>query len=348
MGRARWTAGVRVVLTAVIAGWAAAPVHASAPDTLGGPVEPLVIRISDAWAEPGGQAAIVLRTYASLPVRRGKIRVGGGNPLAPLGSPLPIASWDSARLFDADGNVLDVALSSPGGDLVDLDFLDNASFVFNRSDGVVAVIYATVAADASPGDYPVLGDDDASELRDPEDDPVLMHIREGELRIRSAATPPEFEISTAEVQSGSAAEIEIGTGERFAIGSGTLVLLYDPDVLLPGAVPTVESDPRHGEVELDVDVSTAGRIEIQLESPDGSFNADVPGDLLIVNLPTRRGIPAGTERPVTVGAGTELLDPGGVPIDLLYESGGLEFVIDPDIFRDGFGIGDTGWWQVGP
>lgn len=312
------------------------------------PIEPLVIRVSDAWTTPGGQAAIVLRTYASRPVRRGKIVVRRGAGLV-AGVSAPIQSWDSALLFNAAGESMPVDLVPTQDGLgIELDFLDNVAFEFNRTDGVVAVLYATVSPGAVPGDYPLLGDDAASELHDPEDDSVLLQLRPGELRIRSAAAPVELGSGNVEVHPGSGAEIEIGTGERFSIGSGTLVVEYDPAILLDGAVPTVTTDVRHGLANLTIDTSVPGTIEIGIDSPDGSLNSEVPGDLLVVHLPTDPAIALGTDSPLTFGVGTELFDPGQAPLDVFYEGGFLQFRSNPDVFRDNFGIGDFGWWQLHP
>lgn len=330
------------------ASWVAAALLTAAPLTAQTwPIEPLVIRVSDAWVEPGGEAAIVLRTYASLPVRRGKIRVTTGT--AGLGAGAgPIEAWTGGILFDVDGTRVATVTATPDGQGVDLSFLDNSDFVFNRSDGVVAVLTATVAPDVVPGtDYDLLGVTAESELYDPQEDPVLLELRPGRLRIRAAGSPVELGVGDVEVQPGSGARIEISTGERFAIGSGTLVLDYDPDVLLPGGVPTVRSDPRHGDVDLAVDLTQPGRITIGLDSVDGSFNADVPGDLLVIDLPTRPGLPLGTTSPLTFAAATALADPLGDPIPLLIENGSLDFQMLPKIFRDNFEIGDTGWWQTG-
>jgi hypothetical protein len=338
-GRPTWASAALVAILLAPAGLAA-----QTPE----PIEPLVIRVSDAWAAPGGQAAIVLRTYASRPVRRGKIVVRRAAALAPgLGLPAPIQSWDSALLFNAAGETRPVDLV-PTADGVELDFLDNASFDFNRTDGVVAVLYATVAPGATPGDYPLLGDDAASELRDPEDDAVQFELRPGELRIRAASAPVELGSGDVEVHPGSGAEIEIGTGERFAIGSGTLVLQYDPAILLPGSVPTVTADARHGLSTLTVDTSVAGTIEIGIESPDGSLNSTVPGDLFVVHLPTDPDVPLGTDSPLSFVAGTELFDPSQAPIGVFYEGGFLQFRSNPGVFHDNFGIGDLGWWRLGP
>lgn len=345
---ARARTGSPWVASAALAGALVCP--AALPARNPEPIEPLVIRVSDAWTTPGGQAAIVFRTYASRPVRRGKIVVRGGTGFAlGGGGAAPIVSWDSAVLFNAAGETLPVDLIPTQDGLgVELDFLDNESFDVNRTDGVVAVLYATVAAGATPGDYPLLGDDEASELRDPENDSVLLQIRPGELRIRSASAPVELGCGDVEVHPGSGAQIEIGTGERFAIGSGTLVLTYDPAILLPGAVPTVTADSRHGLAELTVDTSVPGKIEIGIESPDGSLNADVPGDLFVVHLPTKPSIPLGTDSPLSFGAGTAVFDPSQAPIEVFYEGGFLEFRSDPGVFSDNFGIGDLGWWQLGP
>ena len=59
------------------------------------PVEPLVIRVADSIGAPGQQTAIVFRTYASRPVRRGRLSLIAG-PLgaAPLVS-IPFSSVDS-------------------------------------------------------------------------------------------------------------------------------------------------------------------------------------------------------------------------------------------------------------
>lgn len=316
------------------------------------PVEPLVLRVSDAWVTPGGEAAIVLRTYASRPVRRGRLNVRAAPPAEGpgAGGVPPIVSWNGGVLFDVGGTHTATVLPGPDGQSVDLDFLDNLTFEFNRSDGVVAVLYATISAAAVPGtDYDLLGDDALSELYDPQDDAVLFTLRGGRLRIRSAAAPVELGTGNVEVHPGSAAEIEISTGERFAIGSGTLVLDYDPALLLDGHLPTARADLRHGAVSLAVSHPAPGRVEIGIDSTDGSFNSEVPGDLIVVDLPTRPDVPLGTNSNLTFAAGTELFAPGGAPIPAFFENGQLQFRSKPGIFRDNFEIGDAGWWSgAGP
>jgi hypothetical protein len=344
--RASW------VVVAVLA--ALSPLAAAAPATAQTwPVEPLVLRISDAWVTPGGEAAIVVRTYASRPVRRGRLNVRATPPpgagLA-AGAVPPIVSWNGGILFDVGGSQVASVVPGPDGQSVDLDFLDNPDFVFNHDDGVVAVLYATVSPSAVPGtDYDLLGDDTVSELYDPENDAVDFTLRAGRLRIRSAAAPYELDAGTVEVHPGSAAQIEISTAERFAIGSGTLVLDYDPAVLLPGHQPTASADGRHGAVDLVLDTSVPGRITIDLDSPDGSWNSEVPGDLFVVHLPTAPGIPMGTNSNVTFDPSSALSAPGGAPLPVFFENGQLQFRSRLEIFRDNFEIEDTGWWsEVAP
>ena len=69
------------------------------------PVEPLMIRVQDATGAPGGQTAIVFRTYASRPIRRGRLNSGvaaavpmpaGVSQL--VGTTTPIASCDAPTL----------------------------------------------------------------------------------------------------------------------------------------------------------------------------------------------------------------------------------------------------------
>jgi hypothetical protein len=317
----------------------------------GAQVEPLVLRLSDAIGTPGGTTTLVLRTYASRPVRRGRVRVRVPPP--PAGSVLatsPIASWDGGYLLDVSGARVATLVPNPDGFGVDLDFLVNPDFVFNRRDGVVAVIFVTLDAALIPGDrYDLLGDGQNSELFDPEDDPVLIQLVPGQVRVRAPGDPYQLEAGTVGVQPGSGATVEVGTSEPFAIGSGTLVLDYDPAILQPGTVPTVTADPRNGLVALTVDTSTAGVLTIGLSSPDGTWNSEVPGQLLRIDFPISAGVSLGTSSPLVFDAASQLFPPSGsTPLPMIFENGGFDFVLVPDVFADNFEIGDTGWWQLGP
>jgi hypothetical protein len=314
-------------------------------------VEPLVLRIQDTWGTPGGSTSMVIRTYASRPVRRGKVVVRAGSGARTDGSPgvlaggSPIASWDGGYVFDASGAIVATLTPTPDGQGVEAEF-ESASATINRDDGVVAVVFVTFSGAVSPGDeYPIAGDTVASFLEDPDDDPILMTYEPGRLRVRAPSAPVEFEASETEVQPGSAAIVELGTGEPFAIGSGTLRLTYDPALLAAGELPTAALDPRHGSATVEVSHPAPGVVEIDLVS-DGSLNSEVPGDLLRLFVPIDPDAPLDTDSPLDFDlAVTELRTPGGAPIDVLYENGRFELRLVPDVFYDDFEIGDAGWWS---
>ena len=335
---------------AALAGWLLLTPGAGAQG-----VEPLVLRVQDVVGVAGGPASVVVRTYASRPVRRGKFRVCDGGVaevtcagFAALG-PSPIAAWTGGYVFDASGAVVATLTPGPGG-AIDADFC-SPEFSINRDDGVVMVLFANLDPSATPGSEFVLGGDAAaSNLFDPEDDPIAMQFRDGRLRFRAPGAPLEFDVSDTPVQAGSGAVVEIGTSEAFAIGSGVIVLHFDPAVLAPGTSPRVEAQSHHGAVDLVADVSMPGTISITFDSTPGAgevfLNEEVPGDLFRITIPTHAGVPDGL-RALTFDLGaTHLEAPGGAPLPVLFENGNLEFGPNPDIFRDGFEIGDTGWWSA--
>jgi hypothetical protein len=319
-----------------------------------GPVDPLVLRVQDAVGAPGGTTAIVLRTYASRPVRRGKVNATASQPpgapaAAGADAPTvsPIASWLGGFVFDASGEVSTTFEPQPDGSFsADFQSLDAS---INRQDGVFLVLFATLDASVVPGDQYTLSMADVLPFEDPEGDPILLEFRTGRLRIRAASDPLAFGVAQLDVQPGSGAVLELDTREPFAIGSGTVVLHYDPNVLLPGAVPSVTGDPRHGVASLAVDVSTPGTITIGLVSSPGAgerFLNEIPGELFRVTIPTRPDAPLNTQSDVTLDPATQLYPPGGgAPIPLALENGGMFFAPVPNVFHDNFEIGDAGWWS---
>ena len=325
---------------------ASVAVALAAPPAARGGIEPLVLRLQDAWGVSGEPTSLVVRTYASRPVRRGKVVVRSGSGVrGETGGGSPIASWDGGFVFDASGAIVATLTPTPDGLGVEAEF-ESASATINRDDGVVAVVFVTLAAGLAPGsEFPLVGDTLASFLNDPDEDPILMTYEPGRLRIRSAATPVDFEAGETEVQPGSGAIVEFSTAEPFAIGSGTLRLGYDPSLLEPGELPRAIADPRHGQVDLTVTHPSPGVVEIDLAS-DGTLNAQVPGDLLRLIVPIDRDAPLNTSSPLAFDlAVTELRAPGGAPIDVLYENGLFDLRLLPDVFSDDFEIGDAGWWS---
>lgn len=327
----------------------AAPVGAIA-------VEPLMLRVQDAEGAPGERTAIVVRTYASRPVRRGRLSSGvaaalqGPGGVARIaGTAQPIQSCDSVLIFSvAEGPVAQPCLFDVPTQAIETNF-ESLSATINAMDGVVAVIYVTLAPDAVPGDqYTVALDLGLSFLDDPEDDPVLLETRAGILTIRAPTAPVSFSVDGGKVHPGSGAVVEIGTAEPFELQAGRLVITYDPAIAT--GLPEVTADPRHGSVSLAVSYPAAGEIQIDFTSAVEDFNG-VPGDLLLMRFGTPPNVPIGTVSPLTILTGfdeSSLIAPGSIPLQVAWGAQGVEFAVDHGIFNDGFDGGDSGFWSYLP
>lgn len=314
--------------------------------------EPLVIRVADAIGAPGQPTAIVLRTYASRPVRRGRATTIAASAFATPSGSSPLSSVTGVEVFGGadDITVSNVTFNDSTG-VITADF-ESSSFTINTTDGVLAVIHAVVGAGSTPGAcWPVRLSltPGANFLNDPDDDGMALTFRDGEICVRALAAPLEFEVDGGKVHPGSAAILELGTAEPYAIESGRIVLDYDPAILRAGSLPTVETDPRHGNVDVTVSHPQAGRLQIDLVSNDDSFNASVPGDILRVVFPTKPSVAIGTLSNLTfqTGAGqSALLGPGATPLSILWGDDQVEFDNIPVVFKDDFGTGDYWVWSA--
>lgn len=319
-------------------------------------VEPLMLRVQDAEGAPGEQTAIVFRTYASRPVRRGRLTSGVAaatqRPDAAarlVGTTTPIQSCDSVSIFSLAGDAISQpCLFDQPTQAFDLDF-DSLSATINARDGVFGVIYVTLAPDVVPGDqYTISLDLGVSFLDDPEDDPVLLETRSGSLTIRAPTAPVSFSVDGGKVEPGSGAVIEIGTAEPFDLKQGRLLITYDPAVA--SELPAVITDPRHGDVSVTVTYPQPGRVQIDFTSALETFNR-VPGDLLIMHFGTPPSVPLGTVSPLVFLTGpnqSALIAPGSMPLQVAWDQNGIEFQLDPGIFNDGFDGGDSGFWAYLP
>lgn len=319
------------------------------------PVEPLVIRVQDAVGAPGERTAIVFRTYASRPIRRGRLAttlvplapVSGGSARA--GAVNPIQSCDEIVIFSVTGDATSQPCdAAPGPAMLDAVF-ESFSATINARDGVFGVVYVTLAPAVVPGDqYAIDIDTVLSYLHDPEDDVVDFVPRNGTLTIRAPTDPLEFSVDGGKVHPGSGAVIEIGTAEPFELQEGRLVITYDPAIAT--GLPEVTADPRHGDVALDVTHFPPGKIQIDFNSPLENFNG-VPGDLMVMHFGTPPEVPIGTFSPIAILTGpleSALIAPGSMPLQVAWESQAVEFVIDHGIFNDGFDGGDSGFWSYIP
>lgn len=334
----------KIGLVAIVAFAALAEVAAAIP------VEPLVLRVQDAIGEPGGPAAIVFRTYASRPIRRGRIATGA-TPALHFGEVSnglidPIASYDGGQIFSPQGDVIGTFVFDPDTQSVDAQF-ESASASINSQDGVFGVLFVTLAAGVVPGtEYEIAVDAGLSFLTDPADNVIAIEPRPGRLRIRAASDPLDVGVSGGTVQSGSGAVIEIGTVEPRDLESGRILIGYDPAIA--AGLPVVATDPRFGEADLTVTFPVLGRVQVDFVAPSGDFNR-VPGGILTVTLPTKAGIPIGTISPLSIFTGigeSALFAPGAQPVAVGWEASPIEFVSDTTVFRDGFDSGDATFWVV--
>ena len=320
------------------------------------PVEPLMLRVQDAVGAPGEETAIVVRTYASRPVRRGKLASGitpglqvGGGAVRFVGTTLPIESCVSVVIFSVDNDAVPQPCTFDlPTQTFDVDF-ESLSATVNAQDGVFGVIYVRLAPDVVPGaQYTIALDLGLTFLDDPEDDPVLLETREGTLTIRAPTAPVEFSVDGGKVHPGSGAVIEIGTAEPFDLQEGRLVITYDPAIATE--LPEVTADPRHGDVSLTVTHLPPGKIQIDFDSPLENFNS-VPGDLLVMHFGTPPDVPIATISPLAILTGpgeSSLIAPGSMPLQVAWEAQGIEFAVDHGIFNDGFDGGDSGFWSYIP
>jgi hypothetical protein len=317
-----------------------------APGQEGGiPVEPLVIRVADSIGAPGQQTAIVFRTYASRPVRRGRLSLIAGPVAAPLGSS-PFSSVDGGIVFSEEGNVIGTLTYDDATGTFVADF-ESSGATINRDDGVFAVLYATIGAGSQPGNtWALTLESDPLEtfLSDPEDDDHAIEIRSGEIFVRAPGDDYEFEVDGGKVHPGSGATFELGTAEPFAIASGRIVLDYDPTKF--AGLPTVSTDPRHGAVSVTISHPQSGRVQLDFTSAGGTLNT-VPGDLFRLDIRTPSTIPVGTVTPLTLVAAQSFLvapvEGATLPVDWVSDQ--LEFETDITVFSDGFETGDPWVWS---
>ena len=339
-------------------GIALAGLSLSAPAAAIG-VEPLVIRVQNAIGAPGERTAIVFRTYASRPIRRGRIlasvapvavapgaRVEGAFAQAAAVAD-PIDTCDTVVIFSVAGDATALPCDMPfGTQTMDAQF-ESLSATINAQDGVLGVLYVTLAQTVTPGDqYTIALDPGLTFLNDPEEDGVTIEPRAGTLTIRAPTAPVSLSADGGKVQPGSGAVIEIGTQEPFNLQEGTIVITYDPAIATE--LPVVTADPRHGQVNLVVTYPQAGKVRIDFVSPLENFNG-VPGNLLMMHFGTSPEVPLGTLSPITIVNGESfLVAPGSIPMAVAWEQRDIEFILDPGIFNDGFDTGDTWVWSYQP
>ncbi len=278
----------------------------------------LTLRAHDAIAEPGGLAAIVLRTYAPRPIGVGQVCLRAG-----AGGTTVFSGVEGHQVFSAAGDVIssvELRADADGQELV-IDF-ESPSGTANLTDGPLAVLYVRLSPEVQIGQSFVIDVDPGNTvLFEPDGDAIVVDGRSGDLEVRAPGAPFLLEAEGDSVVPGGLAELGVETFEPFAVGSGTIVLRWPRRIA--AAAPTVLVDPRHGLAEVSIEASRR-RVRVELTSPDGTFNS-VPGAIVRVFLPLESDLEPGSDFTVRIGRqATSLLDPSGQSLPLELEKDRIE------------------------
>lgn len=298
-----------------------AGIPATAKDTL-------TLRINDAIAEPGGLAAVVVRTYASRPAGQGQICVIAKSGRAGAAAEGPFAELVDSVVFSAKGDAVHLAAMESGddGQVILIEF-SSPSGTINRRDGPLAVLFFRVRDDISPNQRFAIDLDIAeTQLKTPGGESIRLEPRAGELEIRRPAEPYAAEAEDDEIEPGERAEIGLGTFEPAPMSEGQIGLRFDPD-LVAGRV-TVKMKKQHGKRRFKADRSEPGLVLVTFRSKNASFNS-VPGELLEVSFKTPSRTPVGVRSRVWIDPSlTFFADPVGDLMPFKFEDGVLEFERD--------------------
>lgn len=241
---------------------------------------PLTLRVQDATARPGGQAALVLRTYQTRPVGQGTICLVVNDP---NGGPPPVASVSRVEVFSQSADVVDsVTVSQQGNAMViDVSFA-SASASINTVDGPMAAVFFDVDPLTSPGTRMDLTVSLAETfLLDATGQPISIIPLPGELSVLDASEPFEVGADSHPPQApGLPASLHFETEEAFEIATGQIALRYSSRGL-PGE-PVLRIDPRYGSAEVKLD-GYPGLAILNILSSDSTFN-QLPGAILAVDI----------------------------------------------------------------
>lgn len=177
------------LLAACIAGSAAPAAFAN---------DSVTLRVNDIRAEPGGLAAVEVRTYAPRGMEQGEICVvaGGSGKATGLGALLgpkvpaktakrPFAALEAVAVFSATGDATSAVVFDADRQMALLRF-SSPSATINESDGPLAIFYFRVREDVSDRDIFFVEIDPAGTyLLDADGEKVAIEPKEGRLEIRT-------------------------------------------------------------------------------------------------------------------------------------------------------------------
>lgn len=288
----------------------------------------LTLRVNDAIAQPGGLAAVVVRTYASRPAGQGQLCVIAKSGRAGADAEGPFAELVDSVVFSAKGDAVHLGAmeSTAAGQMILIEF-SSASGTINRRDGPLAVLFFRLRDDVSPNQRFTIDLDLAdTRLMTPRGEPIRLEPRGGELEVRRPAEPYLAEAEDDEIEPGERAEIGLGTFEPVGMSEGQIGLRFDPD-LVAGPVK-VKMKKQHGKRRFKADRSEPGLVLVTFRSKNASYNS-VPGELLEVSFKTPRATAVGTRSRVWIDPSlTFFADPVGDLMPFEFEDGVLEFERD--------------------
>ena len=210
-------------------------------------VEPLILRINDAYAVPGGTAAIVLRTYASKPIEQGQLCLEARPVTATASGPATNAL--SAAVF-SDNQDTQLTFASDLTQAVQTFVLQFSSptATINNSDGPLAAVLVDLDATLTPGQTFILTIDPANTFFfDANGDPIEILPRGGRLRIRDPSEPVDVGVEGTDVTPGNVAKLSLQTKEHLPLSSGRIGFVYD-SAIAAGPPTTDRPGTRHSMV----------------------------------------------------------------------------------------------------
>src|SRR6476661_2576257 len=331
---------ILVILLTVLSLPGTAATARSLPEDGGVSGKSLVLRVNPAIGAPGGLVAMVLRTYAPRSIKQGQVvlrvvrrpapavaQIGrrpspGSGTSQPgltrknLTEPVRPLTLVSAVVYSPlnDATARAVLNGLPDSQVAQVNFQSPSSTI-NSVDGPLAVFWFRLDPSVAPGNlFDLSLDLTQTKLTDENGKPITITPRSNTLTVRGPADPFQVEAEGAGALPGAVAELGVSTFEPFPVSGGRFTLTWDPR--LAGGPPAVHLDPRYGQSSFTADASQPGRLVVEFQSSDSSFNS-VPGTIVAISMPTAGDATIGALSPFALDPeGTWLLDPQGRRIAL--------------------------------
>lgn len=290
----------------------------------------LTLRVNDAIAEPGGLAAIVVRTYSSRGVSSGQICMEAGSVSGPSGGggAGPFSTLEKVKVYSTRKDALTDADFEAGSNnsVVLLQFISDSASI-NRTDGPLAVYFFRVRDDVQPGQkFRVSIDRRNTMIIGRNGNVIPIRPRSGDLKIRSKGAPYLAEAEGDKIAPGEVAELGVETFEPVAIAKASIGFRYDP--ALAASRPRVKLKKKHGKRRFSVDRSEPGLLLIDVRSPNGKWNT-VPGEIVSITYRTPRNTSIGQRSRVWLDDSlTFFVDPDDDVLPYRLKGGRLRFESD--------------------